>query len=57
MQAVDLLLQRSAYKSDSESLSAMLNGGDYLPMAKVVHLIIWRNAWVWACLTAVSCSV
>jgi hypothetical protein len=25
----------------------MLNGGDYLPMAKVAHLIIWRNAWVW----------
>lgn len=38
-----------ADKSDGESPSAMLNSGDYLPMAKVVHLIIWRNAWVWAC--------
>jgi hypothetical protein len=41
-----------ADKSEGDTPSAMLNSGDYLPMAKVVHLIIWRNAWVWAGLTA-----
>ena len=49
--------RRSADKSDGESPLAMLNSGDYLPMAKVAHLIIWRNAWVWACLNAMSHSV
>ena len=56
MQAVDYGLGYGwLNKSDSEILSAMMNSGDYLPMANIVHLTNWRNTWVWAdfmlCLT------
>ncbi len=37
-----------ANKSDSIAVSNDELSGDYLPMANIVHLITWRNTWVWA---------
>jgi hypothetical protein len=38
-------------------LFAMLNGGDYLPMANVVHLIHRSHAWMWVSNGPVQCSL
>lgn len=44
-----------AFESDSSAVSNDEPSGDYLPMANIVHLITWRNAW--ARVSHVRCPV